>query len=86
MTQCRLPELCQTYNLDIRNFDLKSKKILSRSVKKRNKCLHIHKSHFCLITMKNRKESLLNGLEEIVNNSNYGKNRTNEDNWSQRIR
>ena len=85
MAWCRIPEFCKRYKIDIAIFDLNSKKILPWTVKQKNICVHIHKNHYCVIWKKKRKDSLLNGVQEIENNFIYIKNRINEDNLKQRI-
>ena len=47
--------------------------------------MHIHRNHYCVIWKKNRKDSLLNGVQEIENNFKYVKNIINENNLKQRI-
>ena len=86
MTRCRVPEFCERYKIDIGIYDLKSKRILPRSVKERNICLYIHKKHFCVIWKEKRKDSLVNGAGETEANFKYVKNKINEDNLGQRIR
>ena len=86
MTRCRIPEFCERYKIDIGIYDLNSGRILPRTVKQRNKCVYIHKNHYCVIWKKNRKGSLLNGVDEIDKNFKYVKNKINEDNLKQRIR
>ena len=71
MARCRIQEFCERYKIDIGIYDDKSKRILPRTVKQRNKCVHIHKNHYCVIWKKNRKDSLLNGVEEIDRNFKY---------------
>ena len=85
MTRCRIPEFCKRYKIDIGNYDLNSKRILPRSVKQKNICVYIHRNHYCVIWKKNRKDSLLNGVQEIENNFKYVKNIINENNLKQRI-
>ena len=65
MTPCRIPEFCQRQERDIALYDLKSKRILPRSVKQRDVYVYIHKNHYCVIWKKNRKDALPNGVEEI---------------------
>ena len=86
MTRCRIPEFCERYKIDIGIYDLKQQRILPRNVKQRDICVHIHKNQYCVIWKKNRKDSLLNGVEEIDRNFKYVKNNINEDNLKQRIR
>ena len=86
MTRCRIPEFCTRYKIDIGIYDLNSKRILPRNVKQKNICVHIHKNHYCVIWKKNRKDSLLNGVNEIERNFRYVKNKINENNLKQRIR
>ena len=86
MARCRIPEFCTRYEIDIGIYDPKIKKIVPRNVKERNICVHIHINHYCVIWRKNRKDSLLNGVEEIDKNFKYVKNKINEDNLKQRIR
>ena len=52
----------------------KSKRILPRIVKQRDIFVHIHKKHFCVIWKKNRRDSLLKGVDEIDKNFKVGKN------------
>ena len=73
MTRCRIPEFCEQYKIDIEMYDPKSKRILLRSVKQRDICVHIRKNHYCVIWKKNRKDSLLNGAEEIHKSFKYVK-------------
>ena len=56
------------------------KKILPMNVKQKDICVHIHKKHYCVSWKKNRRDSLLNGVEEIDKNFNYVKNIKNESN------
>ena len=86
MSRCRIPELCKRYKIDIGIYDLNSERILPRTVKRKNICVHIHKNHYCVIWKKNRKDSLLNGVDEIDKNFKYVKNKINENNLKQRIR
>ena len=85
MTRCRFPEFCKRYKIDIGIYDPKIKKIIPRDVKERNICVYIHKNHYCVIWKKNRKDSLLNGVQEIENNFKYIKNKINENNLKERI-
>ena len=85
MTRCRIPEFCERYKIDIGIYDLKSKRILPRTVKQRDKCVHIHNNQYCVIWKKNRKNSLLNGVEEIDRNFKYVKNIINENNFETKI-
>ena len=86
MARCRIPEFCKRYKIDIGIYDLNSKRILPWTVKQKNICVHIHKNHYCVIWKKNRKDSLLNGVNEIDENFRYVKNKINENNLKQRIR
>ena len=86
MTRCRIPEFCERYKIDIGIYDLNKQRILRRTVKQRDICVHIHKNHYCVIWKKNRKDSLLNGVDEVDKNFRYVKNKINEDNLKQRIR
>ena len=86
MRRCRIPEFCKRYKIDIGIYDLNSKRILPRTVKQKNICIHNHRNHYCVIWKKNRKDSLLNGVQEIENNFKYIKNKINENNLKQRIR
>ena len=86
MSRCRIPEFCKRYEIDIGIYDLNSKRILPRTVKQKNICVYIHKNHYCVIWKKNRKDSLLNGVQEIENIFRYVKNKINENNLKQRIR
>ena len=86
MARCRIPEFCKRYKIDIGIYDLNSKRILPWTVKQKNICVYIHKNHYCVIWKKNRKDSLLNGVQERENNFKYIKNKVNENNLKQRIR
>ena len=68
MSRCRIPVFCERYKIDIGIYDLNSKRILPRTVKQKNICVHIHRNHYCVIWKKNRKDSLPNGVQEIKNN------------------
>ena len=86
MTRCRIPEFCKRYKIDIGIYNLNNKRILPQTVKQKNICVHIHKNHYCVIWKKNRKDSLLNGVNEIERNFRYVKDKINENNLKQRIR
>ena len=85
MTQCSIPEICKRYKKDNGIYYLKTKRILPQTVKQKNICVYIHKNHYCVIWKKNRKDSLLNGVDEIDKNFKYIKNKINENNLKQRI-
>ena len=85
MARCRIPEFCKRYKIDIGIYDLNSKRILPWTVKQKNICVYIHRNHYCVIWKKNRKDSLLNAVQEIENNFKYVKNEINENNLKQRI-
>ena len=86
MTRCRIPEFCKRYKIDIGIYDVNTKRILPWTVKQKNICVYIHKNHYCVIWKTNRKDSLLNGVNEIDKNFKYVKNKINENNLKQRIR
>ena len=86
MARCGIPEFCERYKVDIGICDPKSERIYPRTVKQRDKCVHIHKNHYCVILKKNRKDSLLNEVDEIDKNFKHIKNKVNENNLKQRIR
>ena len=86
MARCRIPEFCKRYKIDIGIYDLNSKRIPLWTVEQKNICVYIHRNHYCVIWKKNRKDSLLNGVQEIENNFKYVKNIINEKNLKQRIR
>ena len=86
INRCRIPEFCERFKIDIGIYDLNSKRILPRTVQQKNICVYIHKNHFCVIWKKNRKDSLLNGVNEIDKNFIYVKKKINENNLKQRIR
>ena len=85
MSRCRIPEFCKRYKIDIGIYDLKKQRILPQTVKQKNICVQIHKNHYCVIWNQNRKDSLLNGVNEIERNFKYVKNNINENNLKQRI-
>ena len=85
MARCRFPEFCKRYKIDIGIYYLKTKRILSQTVKQKNICVYIHENHYCVIWKRNRKDSLLNGVNEIERNFKYVKNKINENNSKQRI-
>ena len=80
MTRCRNPEFCGRYKKIIGIHDIKSKRILLGTVIERNICSYIHKNHHCVIWKKNRRASLLHGVEEIERKIKYVMNKINEDN------
>ena len=86
MPRCRIPEFCKRYKIDIGIYDLNNGRILPRTVKQKNICVYIHKNHYCVIWKKNRRGSLLNGVNEIGKNFKYIKNNINENNLRRRIR
>ena len=86
MTQCRIPDFCKRYKIDFGIYYLKTKRILPQTVKQKNICVYIHKNHYCVIWKKNRKDSLLNGVNEIERIFKYVKNKRKENNLKQRIR
>ena len=85
MARCKIPDFCKRYKIDIGIYNLNSERILPQTVKNKNICVHIHENHYCVIWEKNRKDSLLNGVEEIDKNFKYVKNIINEDSFKQRI-
>ena len=85
MSRCRIPEFCKRYKIDIGIYNVNIKRILPWTVKQKNICVHFHRNHYCVIWKKNRKDSLLNGVQEIENNFKYVKNKINENNLKQRI-
>ena len=86
MTRCRIPEFCKRYKIDIGIYNLNSERILPWTVKQKNICVHIHNNHYCVIWKKKRKDSLLNGVNEIEKTFKYVRNKINENNLKQRIR
>ena len=68
ITRCQIAEFCERYKISLAIYDPKSKRILPRNVEQRDICVHTHKNHYCVIWMKSRKDSLLNGVEEIDRN------------------
>ena len=86
MTQCKILKFCKSYKIDIGIYNLKSKRILPQTVKRKNICVHIHENHYCVIWKTNRKDYLLNGVEEIEKIFKKVKNKINENNLKQRIR
>ena len=85
MARCRIPEFCKRYKIDIGLYDLNSKRILPWTAKQKNICVHIHRIHYCVIWKKNRKDSLLSGVQEIENKFKYVKNIINENNLKERV-
>ena len=86
LTRCKIPDFRERYKKDIGIYDDKSKRILHRSVKQRDKCLYSHNNHYSVIWQKKRKDALLIGLEETNRNFKYFKNKINKYNISHRIR
>ena len=86
MTSSRIPEFCERYKINIGIYDPKSKRVLPRKVKQRDICVHVHKSHLCVNWKKNRKDSLLKGVEEIDRTFKYVKDKINGKIFRQRIR
>ena len=86
MTRCRILEVYERYKIDTVICDLRTKRILPRSVKQREVYVYIHENHYCILWKKNRKDILLNGAEEIRRIFKYVKNKINENKLSQRYR
>ena len=82
MTRCRIPENYERYKVNTQINDVKSKRILPRSLNQRNICFYNHKNHYCIIWKKSRKDSLLNAVDEREKNFKYVKSKINEDNLS----
>ena len=85
MTQCRIPQFCKRYKIDVGIYILNSERISPQTVKQKNICVYIYKNHYGVIWKKNREDSSLNGVQEIENNFKYVKNKINEKNLKQRI-
>ena len=85
MARCRIPEFCKRYKIDIGIYNLNSERILPWTVKQKNIWVHIHNTYYCVIWKKNRKGSLLNGVDEIDKNFKYVKNKINENSLKQRF-
>ena len=86
MARCRILDFCERYKIDNGIYVDKSKRILPRTVKERNKCVRIHKNHYCVFWKENRKDSSLNGVEEIARNFENAKYKINENHSKRRIR
>ena len=86
MTCCRIPEFCKRYKINMGIYKPESKRNLPRSVKQRDKCLYIHRNHYCVTWQKNRRDSLLIGIKQIDRVFKYIKNIISEINLTQRIR
>ena len=52
----------ERYKIDIGIYDVKSKRILPRTVIQRDVCVYFRKSFYCVNLKKKRKNSLLNGV------------------------
>ena len=52
LTRWRIQEFCERNEKDTGIYDLKSKRILFRFVKRRDVCLYIQKNHYCVIWKK----------------------------------
>ena len=63
MTRRRIPKKCERYKIDFGIHDLKSKRILPRSVKRREVCVYFHKSHYFVIWKKIDEKVYLMGLK-----------------------
>ena len=48
-------------------------KVNPRSVNQRENCVHSHKNHYCDIWKKNKKDTLLNGVEDLDKKFKYVK-------------
>ena len=86
MTRCRITEVCERFKLDSGIYDLKSKRVLLRTVEQKGICVRIHKNLYCFIWKVNRRDSLLDGVEEIEKKFKYGRSFLNENILKQRIR
>ena len=72
--RCRKTKFCERYKVDIGIYDPKSKRILPRIVKRRDKCVKVHKNQYCVFWKKNRRDSVVNGVEERDKKFKYVKN------------
>ena len=81
MTECRTPKFCERYKVDIGIYDLKSRRTILKNVKRKDICVYIHKNHYCVIWKKIRKDSLLNGAEEIERNFKHIENMWRKKFW-----
>ena len=86
MSRRRKPEFCNRYKIDSGIYDPKSRRIHPRNVEQRDICVHIQKIIILLIGKKNRKNSSLDGVEEIDKNFKYVKIKINESIFKKRIR
>ena len=78
MTLCRIPEFYERYKINIGIFDLKSRRILPKTVELGHICVHTLKNYYCVFWKKNRIDSLLNGVEETSKSFKYVKNKISE--------
>ena len=65
---------------------LKNKEFFLEMSNKETYAYTFKKNHYCVIWKKKRKDSLLNGVEEIAKNIKFVKIIKNENNIKQRIR
>ena len=65
--------------------DVKSKRILPRSVNEKNICFYTHKKHYCVPWKRNKGNALLGAINEIERNCRNFKNKTAKDKLSQTI-
>ena len=86
MIRCRIPKLCERYAIDVGINVFKSKPKFPRSGNQRNVFSTFNKKPILVFGEKNRKESLLNAVDERQKKFNYLKNKINDYNLSQRVR
>ena len=55
MARCRIPAFCEKYKIDMGICDPKSKRILPRTVKQRDKCVHFQKIFIVLFGRRTEK-------------------------------
>ena len=77
MTLARVQPFCRNKNLDIGVYKLNKGRIFPETVKERNTCLYLHKTHFSVIWKLSRKTSLLHSTDEIGNNFKFEETQIN---------
>ena len=71
MLKTRIPIFCKRVGINIGFCSEEKKRILPRSCPERNKCIYLHKHHYCVLWKNSIRESLLTSSKEVENNFQY---------------
>ena len=73
MTRCRIPAFRKRYKIDIGIYDVKTKEFFLGQLNREAFVYSFIKNHYCVIWMKNRRDGLLKGVDELDKNFEYDK-------------